>query len=167
MTLLQGTQDSLPSLHAAFSHGPYGAWVNLDGFTLGEKNELFYGIRTYEIARHHGVKHFIWANTDYALRKAGWDERYHWGHNDGKGRVGEFILSLGRKDVEEGREGSMVVSLLTTGPYMDMLFDGMFLPEECDDGSFAWRNPACELYHPSTTTIIDLTLRYQPPAKFP
>ncbi|KAK4498993.1 hypothetical protein PRZ48_009504 [Zasmidium cellare] len=138
VTLLRGTQDSLPSLHAAFAHNPYGAWVNTDGFTLGEKNELFYGIRTYEIARHYDVKHFIWANTDYALKVAGWDERYHWGHNDAKGRVGDLILAHGR---EEGGEG-MVVSLLTTGPYVDMLFDGMFLPEERGDGGFVWRNPA-------------------------
>jgi hypothetical protein len=36
----------------------------------------------------------------------------------------------------------MKTSLLTTGPYMDMLFDGMFVPEAQDDGSFVWENPA-------------------------
>ncbi|KAK3632759.1 hypothetical protein LTR56_007136 [Elasticomyces elasticus] len=115
VSLIEGSQDQQKDLHAAFT-GVYGAWVNLDGFTLGEKNELFYGIRAYEIARHHGVKHYVFANTDYALRKGGWDERYHWGHNDAKGRVGDLILS-------HGQEG-MKTTLLTTGPYMDMLFDG-------------------------------------------
>jgi hypothetical protein len=96
--------------------------------------ELFYGVRAYEIARAHGVKHYVFANGDYALRKAGWDERYHWGHNDAKGRVGDFILSHG--------QDTMKTSLLTTPPYMDMLYDGMLVPEEQGDGSFAWVSPA-------------------------
>ncbi|KAH8817141.1 hypothetical protein F5884DRAFT_896828 [Xylogone sp. PMI_703] len=133
VTLIQGSQDSQMDLHTAFK-GVYGAWVNLDGFTLGEKNELFYGIRAYEIARHHGVKHYVFANTDYVLRKADWDERYHWGHNDAKGRVGDLILSHGQSE--------MKTSLLTTGPYMDMLFDGLYVPQEQSDGSFIWENPA-------------------------
>ncbi|KAH8891523.1 NAD(P)-binding protein [Thozetella sp. PMI_491] len=133
VTLIQGMQDNQKDLHAAF-HGVYGAWVNTDGFTLGEKNELFYGLRAYEIARAEGVQHYIWANTDYALKKANWDENYHWGHNDAKGRVGDFILAQG----QNGMKGS----LLTTGPYMDMLLDGMFVPEEQPDGSIVWANPA-------------------------
>ncbi|KAL3472272.1 hypothetical protein BJX99DRAFT_235853 [Aspergillus californicus] len=135
VTLLQGSQDNQKDLHAAFT-GVYGAWVNLDGFTLGEKNELFYGIRAYEIARHHGVQHYVFANIDYSFRKAGWDEQYHCGHHDGKGRVGDLILS-------HGQDG-MKTSLLTTGPYMDMLFDGMFVPQEQADGSFVWENPAAD-----------------------
>jgi hypothetical protein len=54
VTLIQGAQDNQKDLHRAFK-GVYGAWVNTDGFTLGEKNELFYGIRAYEIARHEGL----------------------------------------------------------------------------------------------------------------
>ncbi|KAF3394185.1 NmrA-like family domain-containing protein 1 [Penicillium rolfsii] len=135
VTLLQGSQDNQADLHTAFA-GVYGAWVNLDGFTIGEKSELFYGVRAYEIARHHGVKHYIFANTDYALRKAGWDEQYHWGHNDAKGRVADLILSHG--------QAGMKTSILTTGPYMDMLFDGMFVPKEQADGSFVWENPAAD-----------------------
>ena len=133
VTLIEGHQDQLKDLHAAFE-GVYGAWVNLDGFTIGEKSETFYGMRAYEIARHHGVKHYIWANVDYGIKKAGWDEKYHCGHMDAKGRTGDLILSHG--------QGGMKTSLLTTGPYMDMLFDGMFVPKEQPDGSFAWINPA-------------------------
>ncbi|KZL84137.1 hypothetical protein CI238_02669 [Colletotrichum incanum] len=44
VTLIQGRQDNQKDLHRAF-HGVYGAWVNTDGFTLGEKDELFYGFR--------------------------------------------------------------------------------------------------------------------------
>ncbi|KAL4960344.1 NmrA/HSCARG family protein [Aspergillus stella-maris] len=143
VSIIQGSQDSQADLHAAFS-GVYGAWVNLDGFTLGEKNELFYGIRAYEIAQHHGLKHYVFANSDYAAKKAGWDERYHWGHNDAKGRVGELILGLSQNPQTKWQDSKMEVTLLTTGPYMDMLFDGMFVPEEQDDGSFVWENPAAD-----------------------
>lgn len=133
VTLIQGTQDSQADLHRAFK-GVYGAWVNLDGFVLGEMKELFFGFRAYEIARHEGVKHYVWANTDYALRIAGWNEEYHWGHNDAKGRVGDFILGQDQK--------TMAATLFTTGPYMDMLLDGMFVPEEEEDGTLVWWNPA-------------------------
>ena len=84
---MQGSQDNQKDLHNAF-RGVYGAWVNLDGFTLGEMKELYFGFRAYEIARHEGVRHYVWANCDYALRIANWDEEYHWGHNDAKGRIG-------------------------------------------------------------------------------
>lgn len=130
---MEGYEDKQVDLHAAFK-GVYGAWVNLDGFTIGEKNELFYGVRAYEIAQYHGVKHYIWASGDYGLRNADWDEAYHCAHNDAKARVGDLILS-------HGQDG-MKTSLLTTGPYMDMLFDGMFVPVEKPDGSFVWANPA-------------------------
>jgi hypothetical protein len=133
VSLVEGSQDNLEDLRRAFE-GVYGAWVNLDGFTLGEKNEGFYGVRAYEIARHQGVKHYVWANSDYALRKSGWDEKYHWGHNDAKGRIGDLILSHG--------QGSMKTTLFTTGPYMNMLFDGLYVPKEQDDGTFVWANPA-------------------------
>ncbi|KAM0255744.1 hypothetical protein ACHAQJ_005498 [Trichoderma viride] len=135
VTFFEGSQDNLEDLRDAFK-GVYGAWVNMDGFTLGEKNEGFYGVRAYEIARHQGVKHYIWANSDYALRKAGWDEKYHWGHNDAKGRIGDLILSHGQE--------TMKTTLFSTGPYMDMLLDGMYLPQEQDDGSFVWANPASD-----------------------
>lgn len=93
VSLLQGSQDNQADLHKAFN-SVYGAWVNLDGFTLGEMKELYYAFRAYEIARAEGVKHYVWANCDYALRIAGWDESYHWGHNDAKGRVGGKVFCI-------------------------------------------------------------------------
>ncbi|KAK4237585.1 hypothetical protein C8A03DRAFT_15889 [Achaetomium macrosporum] len=133
VTLIQGTQDSQQDLHKAFQ-GVYGAWVNTDGFTLGEKNELFYGFRAYEIARSEGVQHYVWANIEYALEIAGFDEKYHCGHMDAKGRIGKFILAQGQDQMKS--------SLLSTCPYMEMLMDGLFVPAEQADGSFLWANPA-------------------------
>lgn len=133
VSLIQGSQDNQEDLHRALN-GVWGAWVNTDGFTIGEKNELFYGIRAYEIARHERVQHYVYASTDYAVKDANWNEKYHWGHNDAKARVAEFILA-------QGQEG-MTSSVLTTGPYMNMLYDGMLVPQQHSDGSFVWANPA-------------------------
>lgn len=115
VTLFQGQQDNTEDLRKAF-RGVYGAWVNLDGFTLGENNEIFYGIRAYEIARAVGLQHFIWASTEYTLKNGDWNENYHYGHMSAKGRVGEFTLSQ--------RQEGMTTSLFTTGPYVDSLHGG-------------------------------------------
>ncbi|GIZ41848.1 hypothetical protein CKM354_000513700 [Cercospora kikuchii] len=132
--LFEGQQTSQKDLHAGFK-GAWGAWVNTDGFTIGEKNELFYGCRAYEIARDEGVKHYIYAATDFALKNTNWDETYHWGHNDAKGRVLDYISA-------QGQNGATTSSSVITGPYMDMLYDGMFVPQEQEDGSLVWANPA-------------------------
>jgi NmrA-like family len=135
VALLQGAQDNQQDLHNVF-RGTYGAWVNTDGFTLGEKDELFYGFRAYEIARSERVQHYVWANIEYAMDAANFDETYHCGHMESKGRVGKFTLAQG--------QGGMKSTLFSTGPYMDMLMDGMFVPIEQQDGSFMWANPARE-----------------------
>ncbi|KAF9073414.1 hypothetical protein BDP27DRAFT_1215951 [Rhodocollybia butyracea] len=133
VTLIEGRQDSQDDLHRALK-GVYGAWVNLDSFTLGEKNELFYGIRAYEIARYERVQHYIWGNTAYALKRANWDKKYHFAHGDAKGRISDFILAQG--------QSGMRSSILSTCPYINTLVDGIFVPKEQPDGSFAWINPA-------------------------
>ncbi|KAL2880273.1 hypothetical protein SGCOL_004322 [Colletotrichum sp. CLE4] len=158
VTLIEGKQDSQQDLHRAFK-GVYGAWVNTDGFTLGQKNELFYGIRAYEIARHEGVRHYVWAGTDYALKKSGWNERYHWGHNDSKGRITDFILA-------QGQDG-MKSSVLTTGPYMDMLLDGMFPPKEQPDDFFLWANPASASPHNIILSLGNLSYHAAENGKIP
>ncbi|RQM05801.1 hypothetical protein DH86_00002116 [Scytalidium sp. 3C] len=65
-----------------------GAFVNIDGFNCGEKAELFWGIRAYEIALAMGVKFYVWGNLDYASKKGKWNPKFRCGHYDGKGRVG-------------------------------------------------------------------------------
>jgi hypothetical protein len=54
----------LPSIHSALE-GVYGTFVNTDGFTIGEKEELFAGFRIYELAKERGVKHYVWSSLDY------------------------------------------------------------------------------------------------------
>ena len=158
--LFEGQQTSQKDLHEGFK-GAWGAWVNTDGFTIGEKNELFYGCRAYEIARDEGVKHYIYASTDFALKDTNWDETYHWGHNDAKGRVADYIRA-------QGQTGAMTSSSVITGPYMDMLFDGMFLPQHQDDGSLVWANPAGKRYQQVVRSDADqLTLKTPEDGKIP
>jgi hypothetical protein len=46
----------------------------------------------------------------------------------------DFILAQPQTELKS--------TLFTTGPYMDMLFDGMFVPTEDADGTVVWANPA-------------------------
>lgn len=49
--------------------GAYGAWINTDGFTVGEVKELYAGIRIFELAKQNGaLRHYVWSNLDYALK---------------------------------------------------------------------------------------------------
>lgn len=62
-----GSFDDFSTVSVALQ-GVYGAWVNTDGFTVGEQKELYAGMRIFELAKQAGVKHYIWSNLDYALK---------------------------------------------------------------------------------------------------
>ena len=65
---MSGAFDDIPSVVKAFE-GAYGAWVNTDGFTVGEVKETYYGMRIYEIAKQtKSMRHYVWSNLDYALK---------------------------------------------------------------------------------------------------
>lgn len=57
----------LNSVAAAFK-GVYGAYVNTDGFTVGEEAEIFHGMRIFELAKQAGVQHYVWSNLDYVSK---------------------------------------------------------------------------------------------------
>ncbi len=59
-----------------------------NGFSIGEKAELFWSMRAFEIAIEVGVKFFQSSNLDYALKKGGYDPKFRCAHYDGKGRIG-------------------------------------------------------------------------------
>ena len=52
-------------------------------------------------------------------------------------RIPDFILAQGQT--------ALKTTLFTTGPYMDMLFDGMYVPKQAPDGTVVWANPAGKL----------------------
>ncbi|OBZ72432.1 NmrA-like family domain-containing protein 1 [Grifola frondosa] len=135
---VQGAFDDFPSVAAALE-GAYGAWVNTDGFTVGEEKEVWAGIRIFEIAKQVGtLKHYIWSSLDYALKEGHYDCKYRCEHYDGKGRVADWIKSQSNEVDEDG----MTWSIVTSGPYMDMLFNMMFGPlKRRADGTVVFATP--------------------------
>ena len=69
------------------------AFVNTNGFAIGEKAEIFWGIRIFELARELGVKHFLWANLDYVSKKGDYDPQFRCAHYDGKGKVAGVYIT--------------------------------------------------------------------------
>jgi nucleoside-diphosphate-sugar epimerase len=93
VSLIQGDSHDDATLREAFK-GVDVAYVNTNGFILGQKNELYWGIRTFELAAEAGVKHYIWAGLPYVYKRSGYNPKYQVGHLDGKGRVnGTFQMA--------------------------------------------------------------------------
>jgi hypothetical protein len=114
-----------------------GVFLNIDGFNTGEKTETYWAIRSYEIALEAGVKFFVYGNLDYTLKKAGYRSMFRTGHYDGKGRIGEWILSQNRQNGSR-----MGAALFTTGPYMEMAFSAQTpMTPRMEDGVLTWRVP--------------------------
>src|SRR6266508_6724048 len=77
--VVEGTFADEATLREGF-RGCYGAYINLDGFNTGEKTEMYWAIRSYEIAIEEGIKLFLYGNLDYGLKKSGYDSRFRAGH---------------------------------------------------------------------------------------
>lgn len=114
VTFLEGSLANEATLRKGFT-GSEIAFVNVDGFNTGEKGEMWYGVRSYELALECGIKFFIWGNLDYGYKKSGYRPQFRTGHYDGKGRVGEWIL-----EQNKANKNRMRAALFTTGPYIDM-----------------------------------------------
>jgi hypothetical protein len=64
------------------------AFVNTDGFAVGEIAETYWGIRLFEVARQAGIKHFVYSGLDYLAREPLYNADQHYvGHYMGKARV--------------------------------------------------------------------------------
>jgi hypothetical protein len=136
VSILEGTFADEATLREGF-RGCDGAYINIDGFNTGEKTEIYWAIRSYEIAIEEGIKFFVYGNLDYALKKSGYDSRFRAGHYDGKGRIGEWILS--QNQTNKTRMGAAV---FTTGPYMEMAISAMTpMTPSVEEGVVTWRVP--------------------------
>ena len=78
ITFLEGSFANETTLREGFT-GSEIAFVNIDGFNTGEKTEIFWGIRSYELALECGVKFFIWGNLDFIYRKSGYRPEFRAG----------------------------------------------------------------------------------------
>ncbi|KAI1178952.1 hypothetical protein F4777DRAFT_575603 [Nemania sp. FL0916] len=154
-----GTFASEESLRATF-RGAWGAFVNIDGFNSGEKNEIFWTIRgkifslfcriptlgaeatigAWELALEEGVQFYVHGNLDYAWKKGGFRREFYCGHYDGKGRVAEWMLKTQNQD--PAVHSRMRTAALTTGPYIEMtIAHGTPFPAAVEDGIATWHVP--------------------------
>lgn len=65
--LIEGDCYDEDTLKSAFE-GVDLCYVNMNGFAIGEKNEIYWSIRMFEIAQWAGVKHFIYSSLPYVSR---------------------------------------------------------------------------------------------------
>lgn len=129
--LVVGSSTDETDLQRAFE-GVDLAFVNTNGFALGEMKEIYWGIRIFEIAARAGVKHYIWGGLDYVSRKSGYDPAVKVGHHDGKAKVGDWMRSQPTTP--------MNWSILTSSPYMEMLSE-FLRPKRAEDGTYVFSAP--------------------------
>jgi hypothetical protein len=133
---VEGTFASETDLRAGF-RGAELAFINIDGFNTGEKTEIFWAIRSYELALEEGIKFFVYGNLDFVYKKSGYDPKFRTGHYDGKGRIGEWILQQNKDNSKR-----MGAALFTTGPYIQMTIGKMTpVSPTVEDGVVTWRAP--------------------------
>jgi hypothetical protein len=131
-----GSIGDLESVSRALQ-GVYGAYVNTDGFTVGEKEETYLALRIFELAKQTGtVKHYVWSSLDYMHKASmqnfrcgceltgrpqagGFQPQYRCGHYDGKGRITDFLKA------QTSDPNGMIWTSYTNGPYMEMLSGGV------------------------------------------
>lgn len=98
ITVVEGDTYDEDNLVAAFE-GVYAVFVNTNGFAIGEKAEIFWGIRIYEIAYWAGVKHFVYSSLPFVSKKSGFNPKYRVPFVDGKAKVvGKKLNTLTRLD---------------------------------------------------------------------
>ncbi|KAJ6612836.1 NAD(P)-binding protein [Mycena sp. CBHHK59/15] len=138
---VQGAFDDFDSVAAAFD-GAYGAWVNTDGFTVGEMKEIYSGIRIFETAKQTpSLRHYVWSNLHHPFKDTGYNPNYKVGHMDGKARVGEWLQAQPSILSDDGLTWSKV----TSGPYMELLQTVMFGPlNKRKDGTFVFASPVAD-----------------------
>ncbi|KAF7585193.1 hypothetical protein BBP40_011800 [Aspergillus hancockii] len=135
-SFIEGTFADEDTLRAGFE-GCDGAFVNIDGFNAGEKNETYWAIRCYELAIESGINFFVYGNLDFVYKKSGYNPKFRTGHYDGKGRVGEWILQQNRDNKER-----MGAAVFTTGPYIEMAISlATPMMPTIEDGVLTWRVP--------------------------
>lgn len=131
VSLYTGATDDEDALRKAFAGVDY-AFVNLNSWALGIKNEIFWGIRIFEIAVQSGVKHYIWSSLDNYFLETRYDDSLRVGHYYGKGHVEQWMTAL--------PQTPMRWSILATSPYIEQLWNLQF-PKKSDSGEYEFRLP--------------------------
>ncbi|OOF93024.1 hypothetical protein ASPCADRAFT_54097 [Aspergillus carbonarius ITEM 5010] len=148
VSLFVGNSFNENDLRRAFQ-GVQFAYININGYVSGEKGELYWGIRTFEIAVQSGIEHYVWGSLDYSLKKGRFDEKFRCGHYDGKGKVADWLLAQAQST------NSTAISVLTSGPYMELLYEFM-LPKKNSEGVYQFIAPLGDNGHIALIHLEDL-----------
>lgn len=133
VSIFEGNAYDEASLRQAFTDVNL-VFANTNGFAIGEKAEIYWGIRLYELAREYKVEHFVYAGLEYASKLGNFDSKYRCGHLDGKGKVVDFIFAQSTP--------AMAWSVLTSCLYLDNLSE--FLrpyPDPNDPDTMVFKAP--------------------------
>ncbi|CAI7639190.1 unnamed protein product [Penicillium pancosmium] len=112
VSIFEGNTYDEATLRQAFKDTTH-VFVNTNGFAIGEKAEIYWGIRLYELAREFQVEHFVYAGLEYGSKLGNFNPKYRCGHLDGKGKVVDFISAQ--------PTWPMAWSVLTSCMYMEAL----------------------------------------------
>lgn len=126
-----GAPDNEDDLRKAFA-GVDFAFVNLNSWPLGIKNEIYWGIRIFEIAVQSGVKHYIWSSLDNFFHETGYDDSLRVGHYYGKGHVEQWMRAV--------PQAPMRWSVICTSPYIEQLWSIQF-PTKSISGEYEFKLP--------------------------
>ncbi|OJJ46468.1 hypothetical protein ASPZODRAFT_132544 [Penicilliopsis zonata CBS 506.65] len=133
VTVFQGNPYDELTLRQALM-GIDCVFVNTNGFAIGEKAEIYWGIRLYELAREFRLQHFIYAGLEYGSKLGGFDPKYRCGHLDGKGKVIDYLSAQ--------PTSPMAWSALTSCMYIEALAEFLRpFPHPDDPSTFVFAAP--------------------------
>jgi uncharacterized protein YbjT (DUF2867 family) len=78
VTLITGHVESDEYLREAMK-GMDGVFYLANGFSMGEKSEIYWSLRAFEIARQSGIKFFQFSSLDYSLKEGNYDDKFRCG----------------------------------------------------------------------------------------
>lgn len=128
------------------------AFANTNGFAIGEKAGVYWGIRTYELAAQNGLEQFVWAGLDYGSKQGAFAPKYRCGHLDGKNKVTgntrSMLLGLSVSSMliwcteylRSQPTSQMTWSVLSSCPYIEMLSEN-WRPKKDETGTYVFAVP--------------------------
>ncbi|KAH8652130.1 hypothetical protein BX600DRAFT_489432 [Xylariales sp. PMI_506] len=127
----------------------YGVFVNTDGFTVNEPDELWAGVRIFEIANTiPTLRHYVYSSIDYYLQLTNFDHKYAAHHTNGKGRVQTYLQGMPSPAHPSSK---LAWSVLVTGVYDEDLMGGPCVPHIAADGTRVFKLPLGDGHLPLMT----------------
>ncbi|KAJ7139201.1 NAD(P)-binding protein [Mycena epipterygia] len=135
---VQGAFEDVESVSRALE-GAYGVCVNTDEGTVGEMKEIYSGMRIFEIAKQtRSLRHCVYSSLPYVFKLTGFNPEYKVDHMEKKGRVADWL----RAQPSIVSDDALSWSIVTTGPYMENISQGLFDPLKIrKDGTVVFAAP--------------------------